>query len=102
MLAKIEDGKITWYSFLKKKELPVTEILWAYIQIEDATARMCCSNASFPIGRLIVVKQDGSKETFQYEGTEKPKALLEQLKEENPAIVVGYTKENRERFKYSI
>ncbi len=99
MLAKVVNDKITWYYFLKKKELPLSDIAWAYLQQEDANARMCCSNASFPIGRVIVVKKDGTKEIFQYEGMEKPKDLLDSIKAANPDIAVGYTRENRERFR---
>ena len=98
MLAKIENGKLTWYHVLKKMELPLTDIVWAYLQQEDVNARMCCSNTNFPIGRVIVVRKDGTKEVFQYDGMEKPRQLLEELKKANPEIAVGYTKENREKF----
>lgn len=98
MLARIEDGAIVWYSLLKKKELPVTEIVWAYLQQQDVSAKMCCSTANFPVGRLIVVKKDLTREVFEYDGMEKPKRLLKELKDANPEIAFGYSEENKRRY----
>ena len=102
MNVKIENGKLIWNRFFKKKELPVSKIVWAYLQQETVNTKMCCGTADFPIGRLIIVKKDMSREVFQYEGMDKPRELLEELKKENPNMEVGYTKENQEKFRGSL
>ena len=45
------------------------------------------------------MKKDMSREVFQYEGMDKPRELLEELKKENPDMEVGYTRENQEKFR---
>lgn len=98
MKAKIKDNKLTFRKNFKACEIPIENIAWAYLQSEDVEAKMCCSRASFEIGRLIVFDKDGHKEIFQYEGMDEPRSLLEGLQVANSSMAVGYTKENREKF----
>lgn len=98
MFAKIENNRLSWYQLLKKHELPVSDIIWAYLQQEDVHGRFCCGNANFPIGRLIVMTKDKKLESFQFEGLDKPKELLAELQQLNREMAVGFTEENKARF----
>lgn len=94
----IGDGKLRYKKMFKDYEIPLENIAWAYLQEEDVEAKMCCSRASFAIGRLIVIDKDGKKEIFQYEGMDEPKRLLSELQNANSNIAFGFTPENKTRF----
>ncbi len=94
----IEDGKLKYHKHLKSCELPLERIVWAYLQQEDASAKMCCGRVDFAIGRVIVMDTDGRKETFQFEGMDRAKELLARIVEAKPDLCVGYAQENRRRW----
>ena len=52
-------GKIVYRKLLKTCEIPVTDVVWAYLQQEDVSAKMCCGSFETEIGRVIVVERDG-------------------------------------------
>lgn len=94
----VTDGKLIYRKWMKTCEIPVKEIVWAYLQQEEVSAKMCCGSFHSEIGRVVVLERDGKKEIFQFESMQEARELLEQLKEANPDMKVGYTKENKERF----
>lgn len=94
----VADGKLIYRKLMKIFEIPMTEILWAYLQQEDVSAKMCCGSFHSEIGRVIILERDGKKESFQFESMQEARELLEQLKKANPDMKIGYTKENKERF----
>lgn len=94
----IEDGKIRYRRFLTSCELPVSSLVWAYLQQEDVSAKMCCGSFNAEIGRVIVVEQNGKKEVFQFESMQEARELLAKIQEVNPDLAVGYTEANRKRF----
>lgn len=96
--AAIENGHLIYRKFLKTIELPLQDILWGYLQIEEVKASMCCGSFNTEIGRAIFLDSRGRKHVIQYEGTDKARKLLEQAQKENPQMAVGYTPENRQRF----
>lgn len=96
--AVVEGNILKFKKLFKTYEIDTKNLVWGYLQQEDANARLCCGTASFTIGRLILQDDQGKKEVFQYEGLEEPKKLLEAIKASNPDIAVGYTEENRARF----
>ncbi|MGN0298768.1 MAG: hypothetical protein ACI4C1_06255 [Lachnospiraceae bacterium] len=98
MKLKVENGTLVWKKFFQEQRLSLADVEWAYLQQESVTMKLCCGRGEAIIGRLIVVKKDGEKEVFQYEGLEKPKALLEQIHQANDQIAIGYTSENKARF----
>lgn len=98
---KIENNTITYHKGFKKVDLSIDSIVWAYIQLEDVKASMCCGSYNSVISRLIVLDTEGNKHSFQYEGKEKAGELLEKLTAINPNFAVGYTTENREKFEVS-
>lgn len=94
----VTDGKIIYRKLLRICEIPVADIVWAYLQQEDVSAKMCCGSFEAEIGRVIVVDKNGKKEVFQFESMQEARELLEKIQKANPDIAIGYTKENRERF----
>lgn len=94
----VEDGRIRYRRFLTACELPISDLVWAYLQQEDVSAKMCCGGFHAEIGRVIVLRENGKKEIFQFESMQEARELLDRLKEENPDLAVGYTEENRRRF----
>lgn len=94
----VADGKIIYKKFLRTCEILVADLVWAYLQQEDVSAKMCCGSFESEIGRVIVVDKNGKKEVFQFESMQEARELLAKIQEANPDIAIGYTKENRERF----
>lgn len=94
----VSEGMIRYRKFLTICELPVADLVWAYLQQEDVSAKMCCGSFETEIGRVIVVERDGKREIFQFESMQEARELLEKIQKANPRIAIGYTKENRERF----
>ena len=94
----VSEGMIRYRKFLTVCELPVADLVWAYLQQEDVSAKMCCGSFETEIGRVIVVERDGKREIFQFESMQEARELLEKIQKANPRIAIGYTKENRERF----
>lgn len=94
----VADGKLRYRKFLTACEILVSDLVWAYLQQEDVSAKMCCGTYHGEIGRVIVLERNGRKEMFQFESMQEARELLEKLKEANPELAVGYTEENRRRF----
>ena len=98
----VENGRILYQRFLTICELPVADLVWAYLQQEDVSTRMCCGGFETEIGRVIVLERNGKKEIFQFESMQEARELLEKLKEAAPDLAIGYTEENRRRFEKEI
>lgn len=96
--AVIQDGVLRYKKMFQTCEVPVEDLVWAYLQQEDVGAVFCCGRMNMPIGRLIALDKDGNQHVIQYEGMDEPKALLKQLQELNLQMSVGYTDENRKKF----
>lgn len=95
---KISDNNIIYYKGFKKISVPVSDLVWGYLQLEDVKASMCCGSFNSVIGRVIFMDKDGNKHSYQHEGKEKASELLEAVASLNKDMAVGYTKENKERF----
>lgn len=94
----VADGKLIYRRLLKQCELLIKDLVWAYLQQEDVSAKMCCGSFNAEIGRVVVVDKNGKKEVFQFESMQEARELLERIQEANPDMAVGYTKVNREKF----
>lgn len=94
----VKDGILYYRKWFKECQLDLREVKWAYLQQEAVEMKMCCGRAETSIGRVILVKKDGKKEIFQFEGMDEPKELLAKIEQSGVAIAIGYTKENREKF----
>lgn len=96
--AKIVNNSLQYRALLKRVSVPVENIVWGYIQVEDVKASMCCGNFNTEIGRAIFLDKTGKKHIIQYEGSDPAKKLLEDAKAANPDMAVGYTEENRKKY----
>lgn len=94
----IADGKLKYRKWFQKHEVLLSDIEWAYLQQEQVHVNLGCCGGETSIGRLIVIKKNGEKLVFEYEGMRDPKRALEEIQAATAEIAIGYTKENRERF----
>lgn len=94
----VEDGKIIYRKFMKRCELETAGLVWAYLQQEDVSAKMCCGSYNAEIGRVIVVDKNGKKEIFQFESMQEARELLAKLQQSNAELAIGYTTENKKKF----
>lgn len=94
----VTDGKIIYKKLLKTCEIQMEDLVWAYLQQEDVSAKMCCGSFGAEIGRVIVLDRNGKKEIFQFESMQEARELLARIQAENPDMAVGYTEENRRQF----
>lgn len=95
---KIAVGKqcIYYSGILQTKYLPLTEIVWAYMRQEDCEGKMCCGRMGFSSFFLMVTTGDKKQQKTNLEQSKDVKAILELLKERNPQIETGYSKEKAE------
>lgn len=98
MAVAVKDGSLVYRKKLRKQELPLTDIVWAYRQQEDANAMICCGRMNLVINRIIVQDKNGVKTAFPFERVEEAKKLLDEISKAGPHICIGYTAANREKF----
>lgn len=94
----VENGKVLYRRFPFLCELPAASLVWAYLQQEDVSAKMCCGSFNAEIGRVVVLDRDGKRKVFKFESMQEARELLAKLEEANPDMAVGYTQENRKKF----
>ncbi len=104
-MAKItlKNDRIIEKKFMKTKEIPLSRIVWAYIQQEDACAALCCGRLGMAvIGRIIAYESDGKKHTLLFDDVKKAEDLLKKMVLSAPGMAAGFTAENREKFSHLI
>ena len=94
----ISDGKIIFKQLLKKQELPLVDIVWAYRQQQDAGAVFGGKKMNLVMNRVVVQNQNGEKAAFPFEKVEDAKQLLNKIAETAPHVAIGYTEENKAKF----
>ena len=87
-----EDG-IAIRKWFRWETVPYSEIVQAYRQIAEAKGSICCGKAVFEMHRVILVKKSGEKETIEMPDRASAVALLDQVSEACPGIIIGYKKE---------
>lgn len=95
----IRDGSLVYRKYWKQRHLKLSDLVWAYRQQEDASAMLCCGRANLVINRIIVQDQNGVKTAFPFERVEDAKQLLDEIAAAAPHICIGYTAENKAKFK---
>ncbi len=102
MKVTVENGKLIYRKWIKRHELPLDDLQWAYLQMEDVSSHVCCGEYACEIGRVVVVDKNGKKEVFQFdhmgEGMKIARKLLAEIQAAKPDLAIGYTKENRAKF----
>lgn len=91
---KLDDTLLTYKKGFKWNTLPYTEIINAYLRIEEVNGRLCCGVASFDMHFLMLKTKSG--ELIKVEGSSKEivKEILEVLSQKNDEIMIGFNKDN--------
>ena len=91
---KLYDTSLTYKKGFKWNALPYTEIINAYLRIEEVNGRLCCGVASFDMHFLMLKTKSG--ELIKVEGSSKEivKEILDVLSQKNSEIVIGFNKDN--------
>lgn len=96
---KIEGERVYFKAGFRQREIPCQDILWAYMRIEEVSAKMCCAKANFDMYKLVLWTQDGGKYCIPVSRKEEAARALADLKAQNEAIDTGYSKEKEERYR---
>lgn len=92
-----------WYLFypslLRMQYIPIQNIAWAYMRCENNFCSIGCRRAMLPSFLLMIVLSTGARKKISCEDDAQVKEILDELKEKNNGITVGYTKKLEERFK---
>ena len=95
MKAEVKNGTLYYRDLLFKKELPIADIRWVYIQKEDINSKLCCGSYNMEITRVIVIDKDGRKVALEYEQNDPAREILAKISDPGSHILVGYTDENK-------
>ena len=90
---KLDQQILKYKKGLKWYPLPYQEITNAYLRIEEVNGRLCCGVASFDMHFLMLKTKSGELIKLECSSKEIVKSLLEELKQKNKEIVIGYTKD---------
>ena len=89
---KLQEQEVEYKKGFKWYALPYTDIVQAYLRVEEVNGKLCCGVASFDMFFLMMKTKE--EELIKVEATSKEivKEMLEVLKEKNPEIEIGYKK----------
>lgn len=89
---KLNDQELIYKKGFKWQSLFYSEIVQAYLRIEEVNGRLCCGVASFDMYFLMI--RTSSDELIKIEASSKEivKEMLEELKQKNSTIEIGYKK----------
>lgn len=83
---------ISFKKWMKWVDIPYSDIVQAYRQVEEAKASVCCGRAHFEIHRVILVTRDEKRTPIELPDRETGVEILDTLKKRNPQIVIGIGK----------
>ncbi|MCM1123131.1 MAG: hypothetical protein NC416_11155 [Eubacterium sp.] len=91
---KLNEQELIYKKGFKWHPLLYSEITQAYLRIEEVNGRLCCGVASFDMYFLMI--KTSSDELIKIEASSKEivKEMLEELKQKNSTIEIGYKKED--------
>lgn len=89
---KLQEQEVEYKKGFKWYTLPYTDIVQAYLRVEEVNGKLCCGVASFDMFFLMMKTKE--EELIKVEATSKEivKEMLEVLKEKNTGIEIGYKK----------
>ena len=87
---KLHEQEIEYKKGLKWYKLPYSEIVQAYLRVEEVTGRLCCGVANFDMYFLVLKTSDGVLIKTEASSKDIVKEMLYVLKERNPDIEIGY------------
>lgn len=90
---KLGEQELTYRRGIKWYTLPYEEITHAYLRIEEVKGRLCCGVASFDMHFLMLKTSAGELLKLEASSREIVKQMLDELKEKNPNVSIGFKKE---------
>lgn len=72
--------------------LPYSEIVQAYMRIEEVKSKMCCGTANFDMHFLMLKTKSGDLLKIEASSKDLVKQMLESLRAINPETEIGYKK----------
>ena len=89
---RFTDQSVTYKKGFKWLLLPYTEIVQAYMRIEEVNSKMCCGTANFDMHFLMLKVQSGELLKIPTTSRKITEQMLEDLHVLNPNIEIGYNK----------
>lgn len=90
---KFGERELTYKRGFKWHTLPYEEITHAYLRIEEVKGRLCCGVANFDMHFLMLKTSAGELVKLEASSQEIVKRMLDELKEKNPNVSIGFKKE---------
>lgn len=90
---KLSEQELSYKKGLKWYSLPYDEIEHAYLRIEEVRGRLCCGVANFDLYFLVLKTRSGKLVKAEAGSQETVKQMLEELKQRNDRIEIGYKKQ---------
>lgn len=90
---KFGEQELIYKRGFKWHTLPYEEITHAYLRIEEVKGKLCCSVANFDMHFLMLKTKAGELLKLEASSQELVKRMLDELKEKNPNVSIGFKKE---------
>lgn len=90
---KFGEQELTYKRGFKWHVLPYEEITQAYLRIEEVKGKLCCGVANFDMHFLMLKTSTGDLLKLEASSQEIVKRMLDELKEKNPNVSIGFKKE---------
>lgn len=103
MGVRVSAREIVWPRFLKREFLPLDEIVWAYLSIQETEMQTGeFDGGSLVDVRLVMFDCEGRFAAIRFDRPAYGEAALNLIQKNAPQIAVGATPENRGRFGFSL
>lgn len=89
---RLNDQELVYKKGFKWNTIPYDEILQAYLRIEEVNGRLCCGVANFDMYFLVLKTRSDDLIKIEAESKDIVKEILEQLKQKNHEIEIGFKK----------
>lgn len=103
MGVKVSAQEIIWPRFLKREYLPLRDVVWAYLSIQETEMQ----TGEFDGGclldvRLVLFDTQGRFAAVKFDRPSYGEAALNLLQANAPHIAIGATPENRQKFPFDM
>lgn len=89
---KFNDQELIYKKGFKWYPILYTDIVQAYLRIEEVNGRLCCGVANFDMHFLMIKTKSDELIKIEASSKEIVKEMLEVLKQKNSAVEIGYKK----------
>jgi hypothetical protein len=87
---KINENTLEYKKGFQWHALPYSDIIQAYLRVEEVQGRLCCGVANFDMYFLMLKTRQDDLIKVEASSQEITKQMLEELKQKNPEIEIGY------------